>query len=152
MNNLVFADSIGLVLNGKRIKHTFDHHWKSLIQRLKGQARIILTNEINLNANVENCGQMYAFHVPRETGKALLQHGEFQSRVSSWRMLGSLTALAGKTVSQSTVPTTLGNGDIILLVYRSSDDAELSFMVSYAHETKTLQEVIEDAGQNTAHA
>lgn len=152
MNKLVFADSTGLVLNGKRIKHTFDHHWKSLIQRLKGEAQIILTNEIVLNANVEECGQMYTFHVPRETAKELLKHGEFISRVSSWRMLGTLTRMAEKTVRQGSVPAQLANGAIILLVYRSHEDAELSFMVGYAYETKTLQEVIEDAGQNTAHA
>lgn len=146
MNNLVFADSIGLVLNGKRIKHTFDHHWKALIQRLKGQANIVVTNEINLNANVESCGQMYAFHVPRDTGKELLKHGQLKSRVTSWRMLGTLSAWAEKDVPQSTAPMLLNNGDILLLVYRSSEDAELSFMISYAHETKTLSEVIADVG------
>ncbi|QVW28754.1 hypothetical protein pEaSNUABM8_00257 [Erwinia phage pEa_SNUABM_8] len=153
MNNLTFSPSVGLLLNGKRIDSTFNHHWQALVKRLGEKARIVVTNEINLNANVEKCGQMFAFHVSRKTGEALLKHGEFTSRVSSWRMLGALSEVAGRQVPQGMVPTLLDDGVVSILVYRSNEDNELSYMVSYSHAVSGLAaslnnalEVLADAG------
>ncbi|ANZ48811.1 hypothetical protein BIZ83_gp042 [Erwinia phage vB_EamM_ChrisDB] len=144
MNNLTFSPSVGLLLNGKRIDSTFNHHWQVLVKRLGEKARIVVTNEINLNANVEKCGQMFAFHIPRTTGKALLKHGEFTSRVSSWRMLGALSKAAERPVSQGMAPTLLEDGVISILVYRSNEDNELSYMISYAHAAVRLEDALEE--------
>jgi len=143
VNELSFSPTQGLVVNNHAIKYTQDHHWQALVKRLNGRANIILTNEINLNANVENCSQMFAFHIPRSVGEALLKHATIKSRVSSWRMLGPLSRIAEKPITQGSIPATFTNGDIILLVYRSSQDAELSYMITYAQRTTTVQELAE---------
>lgn len=144
MNKLAFVASTGLTVNSHRIKSTFNHQWQALVKRLGENVRIVLTNELNLNANVESCGQMVAFHISRETGHALLKYSAFASRVSNWQMLGKLSLIADKDVMQGCVPATLNNNEIVILVYRSSQDNELSFMVSYAHKVSNLHEALDE--------
>lgn len=134
MSKLTYTAGKGLSLNGTLIPHTNSHHWDALVRRLDGKGNIILTNEVVLNANVENAGAMVAFHIPRETGAAMIRHGEVRQSVYSWRLLAGLSAMSGVKVNQGHPPSTLKKGDMVLLAYRSSEDADISFMISYAYD------------------
>lgn len=134
MCKLSFTPGKGVFLNGVHLPHTNSHHWDALVRRVHGNGAIILTNEVVLNGNVEHAGAMVAFHIPRDTGAAIIRNGNVRQSVFSWRMLASLSELSGVAVKQGHPPTTLVKGDIVLLAYRSSEDADISFMISYAYD------------------
>lgn len=133
MNTISFTPGKGLILNGMRVPDTDNHHCRMLAERLKGNARIILTSEIALNSNVETVGPMYGFHLSTSTATGLLKYGNLVSRVWNFRLLAPLRRLADKVIEQGMIPATLHTGDVMVLVYKPNESEEqLGFMLSYS--------------------
>ncbi|AWN08800.1 hypothetical protein MLDJOKPK_00213 [Salmonella phage SPAsTU] len=135
MNNLAFTKGVGLILNEAIIPGTDTANWEALVLRLSGKkVNVCVTNELPLNGAMAAAGPDFAaFNVPYDTASSFLQSCHFTSRVWSWKLLGRLSTAAGRQVSQGSLPSSITNQTVAIVVSAGSD-APLNFSFCYAYE------------------
>ncbi|QVW55247.1 hypothetical protein pEaSNUABM29_00207 [Erwinia phage pEa_SNUABM_29] len=137
MNNLAFEKGVGLIVNETLIPGTDSANWEAMVLRLSGKkVSVSVTNELPLNGAMAQAGPEFAgFNIPYSVASSFLQNSHFTSRVWSWKLLGRVSEAAGREVKQGSLPSSIANQQVVLVVSAGQDDP-LNFSICYAYEAE----------------
>lgn len=132
MNTFV-ASADGLLFNDVLIPDSRTEQWNRFFQLLGHKpVPLMVTNELPLNHYCEEMVDGGVIKLSQAQARTLLKHGDVANHVYSWRMLGSISAVAERKLTQGYLPVGLDVNSAAIIAYVPHNSADvIGFSLAY---------------------